>query len=155
MPKSHRGFAAMSPEQQRAIASAGGRAAHQSGHAHEFTSEEARAAGRKGGAARHQSRTARQTAPSLDGQAVRERAASEMTEPDEQRQLAQDRSQMISKEEPRGADRDISEDVWEPVADPRGMNNPESDERSGVESGDGQADEEIHSIRQAEDSQTR
>ncbi len=27
----------------------GGRAAHKSGHAHEFTSEEARAAGRKGG----------------------------------------------------------------------------------------------------------
>ena len=46
-----RGFAAMDPEQQRAIASAGGRAAHASGHAHEFTSEEARAAGRKGGEA--------------------------------------------------------------------------------------------------------
>ena len=40
-----RGFAAMSPERQREIASLGGRAAHQSGHAHEFTSEEARAAG--------------------------------------------------------------------------------------------------------------
>ena len=40
-----RGFAAMSPERQREIASLGGRAAHQSGHAHEFTPEEARAAG--------------------------------------------------------------------------------------------------------------
>nr|WP_325064771.1 KGG domain-containing protein [Lysobacter profundi] len=47
-----RGFAAMNPEQQREIASEGGRAAHASGHAHEFTSEEARAAGRKGGEAR-------------------------------------------------------------------------------------------------------
>ncbi|RYF42641.1 MAG: general stress protein [Comamonadaceae bacterium] len=45
-----RGFAAMSPEKQREIASLGGRAAHMSGHAHEFTTEEARAAGRK----RHQ-----------------------------------------------------------------------------------------------------
>lgn len=42
-----RGFAAMDPTRQREIASLGGRAAHQSGHAHEFTSEEARAAGRK------------------------------------------------------------------------------------------------------------
>jgi general stress protein YciG len=42
-----RGFAAMDPQRQREIASLGGRAAHQSGHAHEFSSEEARAAGRK------------------------------------------------------------------------------------------------------------
>jgi general stress protein YciG len=39
----------MDPERQRAIASLGGRAAHESGRAHEFDSEEARAAGRKGG----------------------------------------------------------------------------------------------------------
>lgn len=44
-----RGFASMSPEKQREIASKGGRAAHQKGTAHEWTSEEARAAGRKGG----------------------------------------------------------------------------------------------------------
>ena len=54
--KSLRGFAAMDPQRQREIASLGGRAAHQSGHAHEFTSEEARAAGRK--------RHARQGSPS-------------------------------------------------------------------------------------------
>jgi general stress protein YciG len=54
-----RGFAGMDPEQQREIASEGGRAAHASGHAHEFTSEEARAAGRKGGEARsHAARNA-------------------------------------------------------------------------------------------------
>jgi len=49
--KSHRGFAGMDPEKQRAIASKGGRAAHDSGKAHAFSSEEAKAAGRKGGAA--------------------------------------------------------------------------------------------------------
>lgn len=47
--KSRRGFAAMSPEQQRRIASEGGRASHESGRGHRFSSEEARAAGRKGG----------------------------------------------------------------------------------------------------------
>jgi hypothetical protein len=46
---SSRGFASMDPEQQRAIASKGGKAAHQQGVAHEWSSEEARAAGRKGG----------------------------------------------------------------------------------------------------------
>jgi general stress protein YciG len=49
---SNRGFASMDPERQREIASEGGRAAHASGNAHEFTSEEARAAGRKGGESR-------------------------------------------------------------------------------------------------------
>lgn len=48
---STRGFAGMDPERQREIARKGGRAAHQQGTAHEFTSEEARAAGRKGGQA--------------------------------------------------------------------------------------------------------
>ena len=47
--KSNRGFASMSPERQREIASKGGRAAHEKGTAHEWTAEEARAAGRKGG----------------------------------------------------------------------------------------------------------
>ncbi|QJX45478.1 general stress protein [Hymenobacter taeanensis] len=48
---SKRGFASMDPELQRRIASEGGRASHQSGRGHRFTSEEARAAGRKGGQA--------------------------------------------------------------------------------------------------------
>ena len=43
--KERRGFASMTPEKQREIASKGGRAAHQKGTAH----EEARSAGRKGG----------------------------------------------------------------------------------------------------------
>ena len=50
--KSRRGFAGMDPERQRAIASEGGRAAHLSGNAHQFNSEEAREAGRRGGQAR-------------------------------------------------------------------------------------------------------
>ncbi len=44
-----RGFAAMNPEKQRAIARKGGQAAHSKGTAHEFTSEEARRAGHVGG----------------------------------------------------------------------------------------------------------
>jgi general stress protein YciG len=44
-----RGFASMSSEKQREIARKGGRAAHERGTAHEFTTDEARAAGRKGG----------------------------------------------------------------------------------------------------------
>lgn len=47
--KERRGFASMSQEKQREIASKGGRAAHEKGTAHEWTAEEARAAGRKGG----------------------------------------------------------------------------------------------------------
>lgn len=43
---SKRGFASMDPQRQREIAAQGGRAAHASGNAHEFTSEEAREAGR-------------------------------------------------------------------------------------------------------------
>ena len=50
---SKRGFASMDETRQREIASEGGKAAHEKGTAHEFTSEEAREAGRKGGEARH------------------------------------------------------------------------------------------------------
>jgi general stress protein YciG len=49
--KSRRGFAAISAERQREIASQGGRAAHQQGVAHEWSREEAAAAGKKGGQA--------------------------------------------------------------------------------------------------------
>ena len=55
---SNRGFASMDPQRQREIASEGGRAAHEKGTAHEFTSEEAREAGRKGGQARSESNRA-------------------------------------------------------------------------------------------------
>lgn len=49
--KARRGFAAMSPEKQREIASKGGRASHVLGRGHEWSADEARAAGIKGGRA--------------------------------------------------------------------------------------------------------
>ncbi len=55
-PKSRRGFAGMDRAQVRALASRGGKAAHEQGTAHEFTPDEARAAGRKGGLASHRPR---------------------------------------------------------------------------------------------------
>ena len=48
-PKQRRGFASMSAEKQREIASTGGRAAHVKGTAHKWSPDEARQAGRKGG----------------------------------------------------------------------------------------------------------
>ncbi len=51
-----RGFASMSPERLSELSSAGGKAAHRLGTAHQYTAEEARAAGRKGGAASAASR---------------------------------------------------------------------------------------------------
>ncbi len=44
-----RGFAAMTPERQREIASLGGRVAHQMGVAHRWDRQQAAEAGRKGG----------------------------------------------------------------------------------------------------------
>ena len=46
----------MDRAKQREIASKGGKAAHQKGTAHEWTSDEARDAGRKGGLASHKRR---------------------------------------------------------------------------------------------------
>ncbi len=50
---SNRGFASMDEDKQREIASQGGKAAHEKGSAHEFSSDEAREAGRKGGQNSH------------------------------------------------------------------------------------------------------
>ncbi|MDB5774354.1 MAG: ral stress protein [Herbaspirillum sp.] len=50
---SNRGFASMDQQKQREIASQGGKASHEKGTGHEFTSEEAREAGRKGGQNSH------------------------------------------------------------------------------------------------------
>ena len=60
---SARGFASMDPARQREIASQGGKAAHEKGTAHEFTSDEARAAGSKGGKAAHEKGTAHEFTP--------------------------------------------------------------------------------------------
>jgi general stress protein YciG len=49
MPMADRGFASMDRDKQREIARKGGKAAHEKGTAHEWTSDTAREAGRKGG----------------------------------------------------------------------------------------------------------
>ncbi len=59
MAKEDRGFASMDRTKQKEIASKGGKAAHQKGTAHEWTSDEAREAGRKGGLASHRKRRER------------------------------------------------------------------------------------------------
>ena len=76
MAKEDRGFASMDRAKQREIASKGGKAAHQKGTAHEWTSEEAREAGRKGGMASHQRRKESQ----VDGQGG---AAPDLASPDQ------------------------------------------------------------------------
>ena len=53
-----RGFASMDPQRQREIAAEGGRAAHASGHAHEFNSEE----GRRASSIGHRNQANRQSA---------------------------------------------------------------------------------------------
>lgn len=61
--KSRRGFAAMSPETQRRIASEGGKASHASGRGHRFSADEARDAGRKGGLVSRRGKTPAATKP--------------------------------------------------------------------------------------------
>jgi general stress protein YciG len=81
-----RGFASMERIKQREIASKGGKAAHQKGTAHEWTSEEAREAGRKGGMASHR------------------RKQEQQDQQDQQSEVASDTSgseQMVSSEEIR------------------------------------------------------
>jgi len=63
--KEDRGFASMDRAKQREIASKGGKAAHQKGTAHEWTSEEAREAGRKGGMASHRRKQEQQQGGSM------------------------------------------------------------------------------------------
>ncbi len=65
----------MDPAKQREIASKGGKAAHQKGTAHEWTSEEAREAGRKGGMASHRRKQGDQSESSSDESAGGEERA--------------------------------------------------------------------------------
>ncbi len=96
MAKEDRGFASMDRSKQREIASKGGKAAHQKGTAHEWTSEEAREAGRKGGMASHRRKQEQQgggqaTGESADGNAapgsapMGERAGDSLANDDEMR----------------------------------------------------------------------
>ena len=68
--KEDRGFASMDRAKQREIASKGGKAAHQKGTAHEWTSEEARDAGRKGGLASHKRRREQLMTNSASGESA-------------------------------------------------------------------------------------
>ena len=70
MAKEDRGFASMDRSKQRDIASKGGKAAHQKGTAHEWTSEEAREAGRKGGMASHRRKQEQQQQQGPEGTAA-------------------------------------------------------------------------------------
>ena len=74
MAKEDRGFASMDRAKQREIASKGGKAAHQKGTAHEWTSEEARDAGRKGGIASHQRRREQSAPPMADREVALDRS---------------------------------------------------------------------------------
>ena len=71
----------MDPQKQREIASKGGKAAHQKGTAHEFTTEEARVAGRKGGAASR----ARRSAGQGGSDEAQQEEGTEMTQREESR----------------------------------------------------------------------
>jgi general stress protein YciG len=66
----------MDRAKQREIASKGGKAAHQKGTAHEWTSEEARDAGRKGGIASHQRRRGQTGGQSVEGAVAMDRSGS-------------------------------------------------------------------------------
>jgi len=76
--RSGRGFASMDPERQREIASQGGRAAHASGNAHEFTSAEAQAAGARSHSARQLQQQSGQTRQAGDN---RNQASKRMNQP--------------------------------------------------------------------------
>lgn len=60
--KGKQGFASMDAKKQRNIARSGGKAAHEKGTAHEWTSTTAQAAGRKGGMASAAARRAMRAA---------------------------------------------------------------------------------------------
>jgi general stress protein YciG len=77
--KEDRGFASMDRAKQREIASKGGKAAHQKGTAHEWTSEEARDAGRKGGIASHQRRREQMGGPGSEADDTQASGSSEST----------------------------------------------------------------------------
>jgi general stress protein YciG len=93
--KEDRGFASMDRAKQREIASKGGKAAHQKGTAHEWTSEEARDAGRKGGIASHRRRREQMGGGTTDTADDRSNARTDGDETRSSRdEMANDRSGM-------------------------------------------------------------
>ena len=89
MAKEDRGFASMDRSKQREIASKGGKAAHQKGTAHEWTSEEAREAGRKGGMASHRRKQEQQQQPT-EGTGPRDDQATDGTVPNAEQMIGTD-----------------------------------------------------------------
>ena len=69
---SNRGFASMDPQRQREIASEGGKAAHEKGTAHEFTSEEARRAGSMSHGNRQAEQPRSRSGPSTEAESNRQ-----------------------------------------------------------------------------------
>ncbi|MCM2251729.1 MAG: hypothetical protein NDJ19_05180 [Ramlibacter sp.] len=109
---SRRGFASMDPARQREIASEGGKAAHQKGTAHEFTSQEAREAGSKGGQAAHEKGTAHEfdseearQAGRKGGQASHEKGTAHEFDSEEAREAGRKGGQ-ASRGAPRGGAQD-------------------------------------------------
>jgi uncharacterized protein len=122
-----RGFAAMDPAEQRKIASKGGRAAHQSGHAHQWNSQEAAKAGHRGGLAAHQNRRAADKSPKpRQGLAVVE---SERSNP--QSAGAEDKSVEVNG---------VAADVEERTGEAR---SPEVTHDEDVSAGEGHLDENV------------
>jgi len=73
-----RGFAnETDPEKRRALSAKGGRSAHASGRAHEFTSDEARVAGKLGGQKVSRDRTHMAAIGKIGGQAAKRKKASQ------------------------------------------------------------------------------
>ena len=99
MAKEDRGFASMDRAKQREIASKGGKAAHQKGTAHEWTSEEARDAGRKGGIASHQRRREQASTPSSDDREISMDRSDNMTGMESNRNNNSNELPMTEREE--------------------------------------------------------
>lgn len=111
MAKSQRGFAGMDPAEQREIARAGGRAAHRSGHAHEFTPEEAAAAGRKGGRARHRKNADASQDMGTHRETEKMPESVDMGEADRQFNMAENRSDAVNRLNPQAGSRDQDEEL--------------------------------------------
>jgi general stress protein YciG len=101
----------MDAEKQKEIARKGGKAAHEKGTAHEFTTEEAREAGRKGGQAAHQKGTAHEFTPEearkagrKGGQAARRRFAQQQAQSRvEEQPVSQPPEEVKGEEEKKAA----------------------------------------------------
>jgi general stress protein YciG len=100
----------MDPDRQREIARKGGKAAHEKGTAHQFTSEEARQAGRKGGQVVSQHREHMVEIGRSGGRARRRRRRSDTGD---NAQPGSERSSMPMNR-PEGERRGSNEDGFEP-----------------------------------------